>query len=70
MFNRDLQFRHLAPERCEPPMIQMGKRDLSIGVSAGRNKHTVTLASLGAGYLNVLVTDEQTALFFYDQAKH
>ena len=44
-------------------LAECDKRDLSIGVSAGRNKHAVTLASLRAGYVNVLVTDEQTALF-------
>ena len=44
-------------------LSECSHRDLSIGLSAGQNKHAVTLASQRAGYMNVLVTDEQTALF-------
>ncbi|MBN8998814.1 MAG: sugar-binding transcriptional regulator, partial [Rhizobiales bacterium] len=46
------------------------ERDFSIGVCAGRAKHAVALACLRAGYLNVLVTDEQTALFLLDDTRH
>lgn len=46
------------------------ERDFSIGVGAGRAKHAITLACLRAGYLNVLVTDEQTALFLLDDTRH
>ncbi|WP_159711998.1 sugar-binding transcriptional regulator [Geminicoccus flavidas] len=42
------------------------ERAFSIGVGTGRAKHAVTLAALRAGYLNVLVTDEQTALFLLE----
>jgi deoxyribonucleoside regulator len=45
-------------------------RDLSIGVAAGRAKHRVVRACLRAGYVNVLVTDEQTALFLLNDADH
>jgi deoxyribonucleoside regulator len=41
-------------------------RAFSIGVATGPAKHAVTLACLRAGYLNVLVTDEQTALFLLE----
>nr|WP_035487108.1 sugar-binding domain-containing protein [Geminicoccus roseus] len=41
-------------------------RTYSIGVGAGPAKHAVTLACLRAGYINVLVTDEQTALFLLE----
>jgi deoxyribonucleoside regulator len=46
------------------------EREFSIGVCAGRTKHAVALACLRARYLNVLVTDEQTALFLLDEAHH
>lgn len=36
-------------------------RDRVIGVCAGQAKHAVALAALRAGYVNVLVTDEDTA---------
>ncbi|WP_191061611.1 sugar-binding transcriptional regulator [Geminicoccus harenae] len=42
------------------------ERAFAIGVGTGRAKHAVTLAALRAGYLNVLVTDEQTALFLLE----
>ena len=45
------------------------EREFSIGVAAGRAKHAIALACLRAGYLNVLVTDEETALFLLDE-KH
>lgn len=35
----------------------------SVGVASGKAKHAVVLAALKARYLNVLVTDEATALF-------
>ena len=38
------------------------EKAVSIGVAVGRDKHAVVLASLRAGLVNVLVTDEQTAL--------
>ncbi|HEX2529718.1 MAG TPA: sugar-binding transcriptional regulator [Geminicoccus sp.] len=44
------------------------ERAFSIGVGTGRTKHAVTLACLRAGYINVLVTDEQTALFLLEAA--
>ncbi|MDQ0475232.1 sugar-binding transcriptional regulator [Labrys wisconsinensis] len=43
------------------------EREFSIGVAAGRAKHAIALACLRAGYLNVLVTDEETALFLLDE---
>ncbi|HUG63079.1 MAG TPA: sugar-binding domain-containing protein, partial [Methylomirabilota bacterium] len=45
-------------------------RDFSIGVASGRAKHAIALACLRARYLNVLVTDEQTALHLLDEAHH
>lgn len=46
------------------------ERKFSIGVAAGKSKHAITLACLRAGYLNVLVTDEQTARFLLDETHH
>jgi deoxyribonucleoside regulator len=46
------------------------ERKFSIGVAAGKSKQAITLACLRAGYLNVLVTDEQTARFLLDEAHH
>jgi deoxyribonucleoside regulator len=46
------------------------ERDYSIGVAAGRSKRAIALACLRAGYLNVLVTDDETALFLLDEAHH
>lgn len=43
------------------------ERELSIGVGAGPAKHAVSLACLRARYLNVLVTDEETALFLLEE---
>jgi deoxyribonucleoside regulator len=43
------------------------EREYSIGVAAGQAKHAVVRASLRARYLNVLVTDERTALFLLDE---
>ncbi|GGE11885.1 transcriptional regulator [Aureimonas endophytica] len=43
------------------------ERELSIGVGAGRSKHAVARACLRAGYLNCLVTDEDTALFLLEE---
>lgn len=45
-----------------------GNREFSIGVAAGRGKQRIALACLRAGYINVLVTDEQTALHLLDEA--
>lgn len=42
-------------------------RDLSIGIGAGIAKRAVALACLRARYLNVLVTDEETALSLMDE---
>jgi deoxyribonucleoside regulator len=50
----------LAPERLR------GKTH-AIGVSAGQAKHEVVLAALRARYINVLVTDEATALYALSQ---
>lgn len=44
-------------------------RAFSIGVAAGERKHAITLACLRARYLNVLVTDEQTALFLLNEPR-
>ncbi len=41
-------------------------RELSIGICAGVAKRAVALACLRARYLNVLVTDEETALSLLD----
>ncbi|QEN91172.1 sugar-binding transcriptional regulator [Labrys sp. KNU-23] len=46
------------------------ERKFSIGVAAGKSKQAITLACLRAGYLNVLVTDEQTARFLLDESHH
>ena len=46
------------------------EREFSIGVAAGRAKRPIALACLRARYLNVLVTDEQTALFLLDEVHH
>ncbi|GLS21791.1 transcriptional regulator [Labrys miyagiensis] len=46
------------------------ERKFSIGVAAGKSKQAITLACLRAGYINVLVTDEQTARFLLDEAHH
>jgi deoxyribonucleoside regulator len=45
-------------------------REFSIGVAAGESKHAVVRACLRAGYANVLVTDERTALFLLDETSH
>ncbi len=45
-------------------------RAFSIGVGCGRAKHAITRAAVRAGYVNALVTDEQTALFLLDDARH
>jgi deoxyribonucleoside regulator len=45
-------------------------RAYSIGVGCGTAKHAITRAAVRAKYLNVLVTDEQTALFLLDDARH
>ena len=42
-------------------------REYSIGVAAGEIKHAVVRACLWGRYLNVLVTDERTALFLLDE---
>jgi deoxyribonucleoside regulator len=39
----------------------------AIGVAAGKSKHAVVLAALRARYVNVLVTDEETALYVLSQ---
>ena len=41
---------------------QARAKSISIGVAVGREKHEIVLASLRARLINVLVTDEQTAL--------
>ncbi|MEW9308259.1 sugar-binding transcriptional regulator [Labrys portucalensis] len=46
------------------------ERKFSIGVAAGKSKQPVTLACLRAGYVNVLVTDEETARFLLDESHH
>lgn len=38
------------------------QREFSIGIAAGENKRAIALACLRAGYINVLVTDEDTAV--------
>ncbi len=50
-----------------PRPVLCAEREFSIGVAAGRAKHAIALACLRAGYLNVLVTDEETALFPLDE---
>jgi deoxyribonucleoside regulator len=39
------------------------QREFSIGIAAGENKRAIALACLRAGYINVLVTDEDTAVY-------
>lgn len=46
------------------------EREFSIGVGAGKAKRAITLACLRARYINVLVTDEQTALYLLEEAHH
>jgi len=41
---------------------EAAKKSVSIGVACGPRKHAVVLAALRARLLNVLVTDEATAL--------
>lgn len=54
----------LAPERLRD-------KTHSIGVASGKAKHAVVLAALKARYVNVLVTDEATALYaLSDHAIH
>jgi deoxyribonucleoside regulator len=45
-------------------------REYSIGVASGMAKQAIALACLRARYVNVLVTDEPTALFLLDEARH
>ncbi len=45
-------------------------RAFSIGVGCGKARHAVTRAAVRACYVNALVTDEQTALFLLDDARH
>jgi len=46
------------------------EREFSIGVAAGLDKHRVVRAALWAKYLNVLVTDDQTARFLLEDREH
>ena len=43
------------------------KREFSIGVAAGAQKHAVVRACIRARYFNVLVTDEPTARFLLEE---
>ena len=52
------------------PLRECRARELAIGVAAGPAKHKITLACLRAGYINALVTDEQTALFLLSDEAH
>lgn len=45
-------------------------REISIGVATGRAKHAAILACLRAQYMNVLVTDEQTARFLLNETQN
>jgi deoxyribonucleoside regulator len=47
---------------------ELQKRDRTIGIAAGPDKHQVTLGALKAGLINVLVTDEATATFALEHA--
>ena len=51
-----------------PPQALRNKA-FAIGVCVGTAKHAVVLACLRARYVNVLVTDEQTALFVLEARK-
>jgi len=58
---------HIADPELEGRTLGLGLgslpgRDRSIGVVAGTAKHAVALAALRAQYVNVLITDEATAL--------
>ena len=44
-------------------------REFSIGVAAGADKHAVARAALKAQYLNVLVTDDETARFLLEEER-
>ena len=44
-------------------------REFSIGVAAGADKHAVARAALKARYLNVLVTDDETARFLLEEER-
>lgn len=45
---------------------QLSKAERRIGVAAGLEKHEPTLAAIRGGWINVLVTDEETAEFLMD----
>ncbi len=45
------------------------EREFSIGVAAGADKHSVVRAALKARYLNVLVTDDETARFLLEEER-
>jgi len=47
---------------------QLSKAERRIGVSAGIEKHEPTLAAIRGGWINVLVTDEETAEFLLDSS--
>lgn len=42
------------------------QREFSIGIAGGESKRAIILACLRAGYINVLVTDQDTALYLLD----
>lgn len=44
------------------------QREFSIGIAAGATKRAVVLACLRAGYINILITDEDTALYLLEDA--
>lgn len=48
---------------------KLREKSFSICISVGAAKHAVTLACLRARYINVLVTDEKTALFALEAGK-
>ncbi|MBZ4689180.1 MAG: sugar-binding transcriptional regulator [Cereibacter changlensis] len=49
-------------------LSNLKRRDRSIGIASGQEKHEITLGTLKAGLVTVLVTDEATATFALEHA--
>lgn len=64
---------HIVDPELDARTIGLGLSDLKkcdrvIGIAAGTEKHDVTLGTLKAGLINVLVTDEATATYVLEHA--
>ena len=47
---------------------QLSKVERRIAVSSGADKHEITLAAMRGGWINVLITDEETAEYLLSQS--